>query len=117
MGAAQLIELEERFWKGGADFYREKLAPDSLMVFGDPVGTLEKEAAIASISDAPRWRDVRFTDVQHVSLSPDVMLLTYRVAAGRDGMDRDYAARASSVYVRRDGEWRLAFHQQTPAQQ
>jgi hypothetical protein len=30
-------------------------------------------------------------------------------------LDGTYATRASSVHVRQDGAWKLAFHQQTPA--
>ena len=39
-------------------------------------------------------------------------ILTYRARAVRGDTER-YQALVSSVYVRRDGAWKLAFHQQT----
>ena len=46
-------------------------------------------------------------------LSDDAAILSYEVSAERpDG--EPYHAIVSSGYVRRDGEWKLAFHQHTP---
>jgi hypothetical protein len=59
--AGDLIALEEQFWKGDADFYRQRLTAEALMVFPDPVGVLGQEETVASISQAPRWRDVEAT--------------------------------------------------------
>ena len=112
--AGDLIALEEQFWKGDADFYRQRLTPEALMVFPDPIGVLGKEETVASISQAPRWRDVEFTEVRVVTLATDAALLVYRATARRAG-DARYVTRASSVYVREEGAWNLAFHQQTPA--
>src|SRR5918992_5622849 len=81
--AGDLIALEEQFWKGDADFYRQRLTADALMVFPDPAGVLGKEETVASISQAPRWRDVEFTEVKAVMLAADVALLVYRATARR----------------------------------
>jgi predicted enzyme related to lactoylglutathione lyase len=35
--AGDLVALEEQFWKGDADFYRQRLTAEALMVFPDPV--------------------------------------------------------------------------------
>jgi hypothetical protein len=34
--AGDLIALEEQFWKGDADFSRQRLTAEALMVFPDP---------------------------------------------------------------------------------
>jgi Domain of unknown function (DUF4440) len=109
-----LIALEEQFWRGDADFYRQRLTAEALMVLPDPVGVLGKEETVTSISQAPRWRDVEFTEVNAVMLATDAALLVYHATARR-AEDATYVTRASSVYVRQDGAWNLAFHQQTPA--
>jgi hypothetical protein len=114
--ADQLLQLEERFWKSDAEFYRERLTADALMVFADPIGVMTKQAIVESISAGPRWHRIEFDDVNHMSLKPDVVLLTYRATAEREGAaEGEYSARVSSVYVECDGSWQLAFHQQTPA--
>lgn len=112
--AGDLIALEEQFWKGDADFYRRGLTAEALMVFPAPAGVLGKEETVASISQAPRWRDVEFTEVRAVTLAADAALLVYRATARR-AEEAPYVTRASSVYVRHEGAWALAFHQQTPA--
>jgi hypothetical protein len=112
--AGDLIALEEQFWKRDVDFYRQWLTAEALMVFPDPLGVLDKEETVASISQAPRWRDVEFTEVKAVMLATDAALLVYRATARR-AEAATHVTRASSAYVRQDGVWKLAFHQQTPA--
>jgi hypothetical protein len=46
-------------------------------------------------------------------LRDDVVLVTYRSIARAPGVPARHAWR-SSVWVRRDGRWRLRFHQGTP---
>jgi hypothetical protein len=65
--------------------------------------SLENEAA-----------EVDFKEVRTVQLTEDVALLTYRVTARWEHKESEYPALASSIYVKRDGAWRLAFHQQSP---
>jgi len=47
-------------------------------------------------------------------LSEQVALVTFRTVARAPGVPPRHALR-SSVWVRRDGRWRLRFHQGTPA--
>jgi len=47
-------------------------------------------------------------------LAPDVALVTYRCEA-RGGAEAPRASLRSSVWVRREGRWRILFHQGTPA--
>lgn len=54
-------------------------------------------------------------DFELAQLSPDVVLLTYRSATRRpDGTLERYTLR-SSVWVRVGEQWRLRYHQGTPA--
>ena len=111
----ELLELEERFWKEGPDFYRGNLTDESLMVFSDPVGLLTKDRIVEIIASAPRWAKVGFDEVHLVRVSEDVVILTYKASANREGGHSEYSARASSVYVHIACTWKLAFHQQTPS--
>jgi hypothetical protein len=107
-----LLKIEERFWKSDAEFYRQSMTDDAVMVFPLPAGVLSREPAIEAVGRGPRWSQVRMDNVKAVRLSNEAVLLTYEAhaerAAGR------YATLASSAYARRDGAWKLAFHQQTP---
>ena len=110
----ELWRLEEQFWTGDAKFYAEHLASDCVMVFPPPAGAMTREQIVASIAEAPRWSQVQITDRRPVELGASACLLTYAVQALREGAS--YEALAASAYVRSGDSWRLAFHQQTPAQ-
>jgi hypothetical protein len=109
---ALLIDLEKRFWKGDADFYRQHVARNSLMVFPEPVGMLEREETIDAIASGPRWTEVEFEKASVIRLTGESAIVAYKATAHR-GEDV-YTTLASSAYVQEDGSWKLAFHQQTP---
>jgi hypothetical protein len=48
-----------------------------------------------------------------VQLSDGAVVVTYEVDAERANGE-PYRAVVSTGYVKRDGEWKMAFHQQTP---
>jgi hypothetical protein len=108
-----LWELEMDLWRAGADVYRQRLTDDALMVF--PGMVLTKPQTVDSIVAAPRWTSVSFSDQRLVRLAEDAVALIYHASGSREGDETPYSARVSSVYVRREGEWRLALHQQSPS--
>lgn len=111
---AQLLELEEQFWKGDQEFYQRHLTDDSLMIFTEPVGVLIKARSLGNIAIGPKWTKIRFEEVRFVKLTDYAAIMTYKASAGRAGESMRYRALASSAYIKRDGSWKLAFHQQTP---
>ena len=109
-----LLNLERQFWKGDADFYRRNLTDRAVMVFPEPAGVLTRDKILETIASSRRWADVRIDDARVVVLIRETALLTYKATARREGDEKDYVALVSSVYVKRDGAWKLAFHQHTP---
>ncbi len=110
----QLLRIEEQFWKQGADYFRQNLAEDALMVLPAPAGTMTRAMVVRSLDGTLRWAETSLREVQLLPLSEDVALLTYSVTARRESAGPLYKARAASVYVRAKDGWKLAFHQQTP---
>ena len=112
-----LVDLEQQGWealssgRGGA-YYREHLTQDALMVF--PFGVMQREDTIEAMESAPPWVSYEMRDPHLITLTPDSGVLLYGVTAQRAGQ-QPYTATVSSTFVRRDGSWKLAFHQQTPA--
>lgn len=107
-----LIDLERKFWLEGAEFYREHLADDFLMLFPG-VGLMRRAEAIEGVEGGRRWTEVDIHDELILDLGPDNRLLCYEAKARREG-EAEYSALVSSVYVRRDGTWKLTFHHQSP---
>jgi hypothetical protein len=110
----QLLNIEEKFWKGDSEFYRQNLTDDCLMVLPEPAGILTKEEVVDAIAASRRWAGVAFKESQILQLAVDAAVLIYNATARREGDKSTYSALVSSGYVIRDGVWKLAFHQQTP---
>jgi hypothetical protein len=109
----ELLELEKRFWTGGADFYREHVSDHCLLAFGEMAGVMNKEDIAATVKEGQRWRDLDVDKAGMVKLADSAAILTYRARATRSSGE-PYEALVSSAYVKRGSEWKLAFHQQTP---
>ena len=110
----ELISLERRFWESAGDpeFYSEYFTDDGVMAFN--IGTMGKDEVVSSMEGAPEWASYTIDDPVLVELGPDAASLTYTAVAQSAGNDDVYRAALTSVYVRRDGRWLLAVHQQTP---
>lgn len=112
----ELMRIEARLWTGRKETYQDALDDDCLVAFTRMSGVSSREAIAESVSGGPRWHDLR-TEIDGV-LRPteDVALLTYHAHARRGDGER-YSALVSSGYVRRNGDWKLMFHQQTPLEE
>lgn len=109
----ELLAIEKTLWTGGPDSYRRNLDADCLVAFTEMAGVSSRDQVAGTVSDADRWRELE-TEVEGVLRpTPEVAMLTYRASAVRGEGER-YQALVTSGYVRRDGEWKLMFHQQTP---
>jgi hypothetical protein len=115
----QLLAIERRLWTNDAAFYETHLTDDARLIFAE-TGAITRDVAVSAIrkenAEGRRWEHVEFTDVRCVGIAPDAALLTYRVSARWAHEASGSSALASSLYVRRDGAWKLVFHQQTPTQ-
>ncbi len=114
-----LIDLERRGWtamsSSKADavaFYEPLLLHDATMVFPGAV-RLSGKAEILDAMDAQPWDSFVLSSPREMALSESARILCYSVTAQREGTE-PYVALVSSTYVLRDGNWKLAFHQQTP---
>ena len=110
----RLLDIERKLWTGGPEEYHRHLDQDCLIAFSDDMaGVSTRDQIASSAADSPRWRDLDLDPRGLIRPSDDVALLTYRASARRGEGER-YEALVSSCYMRRDGDWRMVFHQQTP---
>lgn len=112
------VELERRGWEAlasghGAEFYGRVLTEDAIVVV--PGMVLDRAQTLASWEGTAPWREYRLAHERVMPLGAGATLVTYEATASRPGDEQPYHAQLTSVYVAGDdGEWRLAFHQQTP---
>jgi hypothetical protein len=109
----QLLAMERQFWTGGAEFYRAHLDDRCLVAFAEMAGVMSNEQVAATVKGDNRWRDIDIEQKGFLRPEPDIAMLTYHVR-GRRADDRPYRALVSSAYVKRNGDWKMTFHQQTP---
>lgn len=114
-----LVALERAGWEalsvGGDEagsFYDRALAAEVLMLLPGGMVIDDRSAAVDSMRGEP-WSSYELSDVRVVELTEDSAVVAYRTHATREGSE--YSALVNSTYVREDGTWRLAVHQQTPA--
>jgi hypothetical protein len=112
----QLLSCERELWKNEPVIYNATLIPEAILVFAE-TGMISRDQAVEAIrrenAEGRRWADVTFSDTHVSHLAADVALLHYRVRARWEHEADAVVALASSVYVRRNDTWKLAFHQQT----
>ena len=106
----ELLAIERALGGGTGDTYREHLTDDAVVVV--PGAAITREQSAFAIDATPGWDEFEITEPRLIELTPDSAVLNYRWSSRRG--DETYEALMSSVYVRRDGEWKLALHQQTP---
>lgn len=109
-----LWALEQEYWTSDAPYYEQRLTDDCLMVLPEPAGLQQKAEVVASIARARRWQHVELLDRHTVFPTAAVAVLSYRASARREGDAAAYEARVVSVHVLREGDWLMAFHQQSP---
>jgi hypothetical protein len=110
--------LERRSWQALSaegevvPFFAEMFDDDVVMLLPGGLVVTGRESALMSIVGPP-WESYRLEGVRARAVTSDTVLVTYAAVAVRAGQPT-YSALMSSLYVRRPGGWRLAFHQQTP---
>ncbi|WP_188111394.1 nuclear transport factor 2 family protein [Nocardioides antri] len=112
----ELVRMETEGWQAlttpsGADYYDEHLTANAMMAF--PFGVMGREEAVESLRAGDPWASFEISEPQVVELTDDSAILVYRASAQREGAPA-YTAVMTSVFVREDGRWLLAFHQQSP---
>lgn len=112
------MDLERKGWDSLCDstgdvFYGEMMTDDAVMVLasGD---IMDRATVVAALGEAPPWRTYEISDARFVDAGSDSVALVYVGSAYREEDEPAFVGLMSSVYVQRDGAWRLTVYQQTP---
>jgi hypothetical protein len=118
MAVDELAVLERDGWDalstsgGAARAFYERVLDESVAMLLPGGAVLDERAEILDAMSGPPWTRFSLEDMRTLRPTHDTGVVTYGVEAERDG--QRYSALMSSLYVRRDDGWKLAFHQQTP---
>lgn len=114
----ELLSLERAAWdalstsgEAAATFYENVLASDVLMLLPGGMVIDDRTVVVDSMRGTP-WSSYELSEERVHELTDATAVVAYRGAAVRGG--QEYVALFNSTYVKQDGSWRLAVHQQTP---
>lgn len=111
----ELLAVERGLWTNDPDLYRDSLVPEAMLVFPE-TGVISRDFAVEAIrkenAENRKWAEVRFGNVRAQPISAETAALTYTVSARWNNEAAATTSIASSIYVKRDGAWKLALHQQ-----
>lgn len=115
-----LLAIERAAWEAWKtrqpDFYRRTLIPESLYLSG--LGAASRDETAALVTRIPctvqgyeldQPRSLRLTEDSAILIAHTIARYTC------NGKEIEAADWISTVFVRREGEWRIAFHQETKA--
>ena len=108
-----LVALERQFWTGDTNFYRQHLDEKCLTVFQEQAGVFSREDVAQQASNPKRWRVQQIQPKGFLQPTDDTAIVTCEVYAKRETGEAHHTL-TSSGYIRRHGEWKMTFHQQTP---
>jgi hypothetical protein len=109
-----LLALEKKFWTGDTKFYQDNVDDSALIAFGpDMAGVMSNKEIASSAGQGNRWKNLDIKLKGLIEPADDVAILSYEANATRSNGET-YAALVSTGYARRDGGWKMMFHQQTP---
>jgi hypothetical protein len=110
-----LLAVERGLWKNDPDLYHDSLLDTVQLVFPE-TGVIGRDFAVAAIrkevAENRVWAEVDLSNMRAEPITADVAALTYKVAARWNYEKTPTTSIASSIYVKRDGSWKLALHQQ-----
>jgi hypothetical protein len=113
-----LYEIERSLWTNDPKVYHQSLRADALLVFQE-TGVITRDTAVAAIGEENRdnrhWAEVSFSDQRVLSPTHDTRVLIYKATARWNYEQQPITVLCSSIYALHSGEWKLVFHQQTPA--
>ncbi len=99
MGDHEVWECERKFWLDADNFFRERVAPDAIIVL--------------PTHKHPRWTSVAFSGQRSSFPSVDTALLAYEARAESESSTDPYHACCSSTYLRVRRSWMLVAHQES----
>lgn len=110
----ELYELEESLWRPETRFdrdYMDELLAEDFFEFGRSGRTYEREETL-SVARQEIDIELPLKDFRIHAVSDGVVLVTYISEVEYDEIE---VGNRSSLWVREESDWKLRFHQGTPA--
>ena len=111
MEDARIWEMEAELWHGGAEVYEQLIDDNVVMALPEDPFIYSRKAAIAAVTNTPRWDKVEFSGQQVVRPQEGLIAIAYRAEARR-GEERYVAYCTTSMRRVEHDVWRVVQHSQ-----
>ena len=115
----KFYELETALHKKKVRNSREKvsaLIADDFLEFGKSGGSYNKQDALAGLEQEAVDLQIIVSDFNAKELANDVVLVTYTASMLDEDNVTTVSTNRSSIWILRDGNWQMLFHQGTEKQ-
>lgn len=112
---ARLAEFVTAIAANDVDFFRRNLTDDAVCIFPGADGVYDKEQTVAGMADHPPYVKYLVEDPRVIDAGPTAAVLTARAVIQRIDDAAPSSIVMSNTFVLRNGEWKLALVQWTPA--
>ena len=92
------------------------LIADDFIEFGKSGGVFNKQDTLKGLANESDDLQIKVSDFKAKELSQDVVLVTYFASMIDNGNLNTVSTNRSSIWMLRDGEWQMVFHQGTKKQ-
>jgi hypothetical protein len=114
---SEIEKVERGFWEHGQDatYYKENTDENFVGVFAE-MGYVDQASAVKMTKKSDGWSDLKMTDTRWIELGSDSAAIVYKATAKMGDKKEPYSATITSVYVKKNGGWKLALHEHLPEQ-
>ncbi len=112
---ARLAEFVTAIGENDVDFFRRNLTDDAMCIFPGSDGVYDKEQTVLGMADHPPYVKFLIEDPRVIDAGPTAAVLTARAVTQRIDDEAPRSVIMSNTFVLRDGEWKAALVQWTPA--
>lgn len=104
----EILAIEKGFWeKGDPAFFQNHFAEGGAAIM-EPMGVFDKTQSVKMSSDWKPYHDVQMNDIYTQQIAPNVIAVSYHGEGTREGDNKPYKGRMTSIYVKNDGDWQLS---------
>jgi Domain of unknown function (DUF4440)/Activator of Hsp90 ATPase homolog 1-like protein len=110
---ARLGDFLDAIATGDVEFFEQNLTDEAMLIFPGERNTYTKTECVAAMAGHPIYHKYDLTDPHIVHIGESTAVFTHHDTVMHEQQERPRSVTASTVFLHRDGEWRMALHQWT----
>lgn len=110
---SRLGDFLDAIASGDVGFFEQNLTDEAMLIFPGERNMYTKAECVAAMAGHPVYHKYDLTDPHIVHIGESTAVFTHHATVMHEQHERPMSVTASTVFVHRGGEWRMALHQWT----